>query len=217
MKKIAYTLLIATSLFAVDITKSKEFTLEVESNQYKSSFSISHKATTANEIESLFEKAVTIAKKSNICSGGQYSIYPNYKYIKNQRVDDGYNSNINFECYFKESKEYEDTLSKLKYLNLKISQNRIEPTITKSESQITKLEKEAFKYAKEYKKVLESDFGKCEIESINLNQTDKNYNPIKPNLLRSSISKTTISTPIDKSLTINLRVDYKFRCKNDSN
>lgn len=214
MKKLAVFLFLYINLSALEVSNSKTFTKHLEPAFQSGSFSISYKADYDYKIESKFKQIIEITGKSGICKGGGYYIYPAYKYIDNKRIEDGYRSNIRFECEFKNTEDYENILDEIKRSNVKIEQGNISYKTTRKQKDEARvdMEKEAFIYAKEYNKSLEEFFGKCSIESINL-ASDKFY-PIryKAAALESSALKTTVTSPIKEDIEYKLNVDYIFKC-----
>lgn len=203
--------IIILNLNALDISKQKVFTTTIKPSIQIASFSLNHIAKTSNEIENLFNKAISIVNKSNICKGGQYRIYPDYKYIDNKKIEIGYNSNMNFQCEFEDITLYEKLLTKIKKLNMKLTQNKIYYNVsdTKNEEEKSKLELKAYNYAKQYTVKLNDIFQKCEIKSISFND----YNaPIQYKMLARQES-TTITSPIEEDIQISLNVNYLFNCQ----
>jgi uncharacterized protein YggE len=203
--------IIILNLNALDISKQKVFTTTIKPSIQIASFSLNHIAKTSNEIENLFNKAISIVNKSNICKGGQYRIYPDYKYIDNKKIEIGYNSNMNFQCEFEDITLYEKLLTKIKKLNMKLTQNKIYYNVsdTKNEEEKSKLELKAYNYAKQYTVKLNDIFQKCEIKSISFND----YNaPIQYKMLTTQ-ETTTITSPIEEDIQISLNVNYLFNCQ----
>jgi uncharacterized protein YggE len=213
MKKILVLIFVLFyNLHGLDISKQKTFTTSISPTIQATSFSLNHIAKTSSEIEKIFNKAIRIATKSKICSGGQYRIYPDYKYVENRKIENGYNSNLYFQCEFSDNGEYEEILTKIKKLNVKLTQNKISYKITEkqTENEKSKLEFLAFDYAKLYTQKLTNIFNNCKIKSISFNQ----YNtPIQYKTL-SREESTTVSSPIQEDIEISLKVDYLFDCKN---
>lgn len=205
--------IILLQLQALDISKQKNFTVTLKPTTQVATFSLSHIAKTSNEIENLFQKALITANKSGICRGGQYRIYPDYKYVENRKIEIGYNSNINFHCEFNDIKKYENLLVKIKKLNIKLTQNAISYKIstTKQEEEKSQLEFLAYEYAKQYTKKLNNIFHNCNIKTINFNNS---HTPILYKTLARQEAATTVTSPIEEDITLSLSVDYIFNCEN---
>ena len=213
MKKIIILIFILFyNLQALDISKQKTFSTTIPPTIQTTSFSLNHIAKTSDEIEDIFNKAIKIVTKSKICSGGQYRIYPDYKYVENRKIEIGYNSNLHFSCEFNDNRKYEKTLNKIKELNIKLTQNSINYKVPdeKIEQEKSKLEFLAFNYAKQYVEKIDAIFNNCKIKSITFN----NYNnPIQYKTLARQ-ENSTVTSPIAKDIEISLNVNYIFDCKN---
>ncbi|MEA3352563.1 MAG: hypothetical protein U9Q33_01930 [Campylobacterota bacterium] len=200
------------SIKAVEISKSKVFSSSIIPNVLTTSFTLKHKAQNDNEIEKLFQKAINIAKKSDICKGGSYKIYPSYRYINNKRLNDGYNSYLDFNCRFQNINSYEKLISNIKHLNAKLTQNKIKyiSTDQQKESSVKMLEVLAYKYAISYKKYLNEQFKDCKIKSISFSNSLQN-DPIA--LKRMILSQdTTTTSPVKDEIKHKINVNYTFLC-----
>lgn len=124
---------VSVNVYALEILKTKTFTKSLEASFQNTTLSITHRAVYDYEIESLFNKVIKTVEKSDLCTGGKYNIYESYKYVNNQRVPDGFSSHIRFDCSFKDTKDYEKLLDKLKAMNLKLNQGQISYKITKQQ------------------------------------------------------------------------------------
>lgn len=199
------------SLEAVEITKNKSFTLQTQKKNFSTRFSIQAKKNNAEKIETLFKKVIDTTSQANICTGGQYTINPNYKYSNNERKKDGYKGYISFECNFFEIENYEALLDSLKNIDtLDLSQNQIN-LIMKDRTK--ELELLSFIYATEYIKDLSKNFTNCSVHTIDF-ATEQPYSQ-KPYALRTvqmHQRKTTVTAPIEKDLEQSLEVYYKFVC-----
>ncbi len=213
IKIFATSFLTLINLYALDISKQKVFTVSVTPTTQTSSFSLSHIAKTSKMIETLFAKAIKLTEKSDICKDGQYRIYPDYKYVENRKVEIGYNSNINFNCEFDDYKKYERLLTKIKKLNLKLTQNKISYKVSEqtNEKEKSKLEFISYNYGKQYSSKLNKVFNNCKIKSIALHNS---YNaPVQYKALARQES-TTVTSPIKDDIQISLNVNYIFQCEN---
>lgn len=212
MKTIFFLSFLLIQSYALEITKQKTFTSYIVPTKQTTSFILNYASRSSNQIEKLFEKAISTVEKSTICKGGQYRIYPQYQYIQNRKIANGYNSNINFNCEFEDIELYEKLIKKIKRLRSKLTQNKISYKV--SEQQIEKeksnLEIDAYNYAKQYTKKLNNTFSKCSIKSVSFSS------PHQPTLYRTMIKeeKTTTTAPIDEEVKIKLNVRYLFDCKN---
>lgn len=213
MKKILLTIpFILTFSNALEISKSKSFTINSPSKNMNSNFSLDYNAKTSEQIETQFKKAIDIVKKGKICKGGKYSIYPNYYYENNKRVQDGYRSTMNFNCEFEDTKNYENILSKIKQLNIPLRQGRLNYTTTQEikNKYLLKLEEEAFLYAKNYSDFLNKQFKNCSVKSIDLN--NNNYHEPVYREMSLAKSNTQVTAPIKEDIKINLSANFKFEC-----
>lgn len=206
-----------TSLNGLEITKSKQFDIFVNPSFQTASFSLSHTSNKSIDIEKKFKKAVEYAKEGQICKGGNYSIYPRYKYVNNSRIADGYSSHINFRCEFDNVKKYEELLSKIKKLNSKLTQNQIQYKNThKQKDEANKqLEQEAYDYAKKYRNYLNKQFKNCNIKKIDF--TENNAIGMQHRLYaeKSSMKDSISTSPIKDKLKYSLTVRYTYSCENE--
>lgn len=216
MKK---TLLALITLFsfsdALEVSKSKTFTEHIPPNAMSSNFILNYESQSSEEIEELFANAIMIVEKERICKGGKYSIYPNFYYEDNIRVQDGYRSHINFNCNFNDIKEYEAILTEIKSLNALLTQGKINHTTNDKVKERYKLtmENDAYIYAKDYLTILNAQFTNCRVKSINLNQNDHIVPYYRTEMaMADNSAKAKVSAPIKEDIKLNLRVDYKFEC-----
>jgi len=217
MKKllIKNTLILAlgiTSLSAVEINKHKIFTVNSEQESLKTSFRVASKGQNSYQIENRFKEVIQLAKKSSICKGGEYRVYPNYKYIKSQRIDDGYRGEVLFQCAFENKNGYEKLINDVKKIqDIELTQNQIQIV---AKDKTSELEKLTYKYASNYINELSKYFSKCSVDEI----TFVNYNQPVPSIYlgktmaSESDMSTSITAPIENLLTQSISVKYKFEC-----
>lgn len=212
MKTLLTISFLVINIYALEITKQKSFITEISPTTQSSSFSLNHTAKKSDQIEKVFSKAITLVDKSTICKGGQYKIYPEFEYKNNQKTQIGYNSYINFNCKFSNSKEYEKLLQRIKKLDTKLTQNQISYEITplENENQKTKLELKAYNYAKEYSGKLNTIFESCSTKSINFRDS---HQAVQYRAMTAS-KDTTVTSPIAQDVEIKLNVEYVFECQN---
>ncbi len=220
MFKILFVLMAITlqSLNALTISKSKEFTLEHQPKFKQTSFDVTIEHNDQNIIENKIQTISKSVKKSDICTGGQYRIRPNYRWENKTKINLGYTSNIRFSCTFVDKKVYELLLDSVKSVSgIKLNQNEIRFIQTKEDKieQTKKLEDLAFKYAKRYAKRLNNSFESCKIDSINLNSNYSTFTT-QPDLMRLSKvqmdAESKVTVPINDTFKNSIKVDYKFLC-----
>ncbi len=212
--KILVMTFLGMNLYALEISKTKTFTKKLQADFQSTTLSISHRAQYDYEIESLFNKVIKAVEKSTLCTGGKYDIHESYKYVNNERIPDGFTSHIRFECSFKDTKDYEKLLDKLKKMDMKLNQGAISYKITGKQKEEAKasLEKEAFTYGKEYSKQLKKFFGPCDIKSINLIQEGSAASPYRMMAVESTALKSTVTSPLKEEIDYKLNVEYIFKC-----
>jgi len=210
-------LIVPFCLNALEIYKNKNFVSFVDTTLQTASFSLKHTANKDTKIEEVFSKAIKSANKTGICTGGQYAIYPNYRYINNERVKKGYSSNLTFNCEFKDIELYQNLLSTMKDLNVELIQNKIKYKITmkSQEEETLKLEQEAYDYAKDYSEYLETQFESCAIKTIDFTNRYTTFPPIIKNSLSSN--ETKASSPIKNDVEIKLSTKFVFECGINNN
>jgi len=218
MKKtlLKHTLILAfgiTSINAVEITKDKEFTVNSEQESLKTSFRVTANAQNSHQIENRFKNAIQLAKKSSICKGGEYRVYPNYKYVKSQRIDDGYRGEVLFQCAFENKNGYEKLIDDVKKIkDIELTQNQIQIV---AKDKTLELEKLTYKYALDYIVELDQYFSKCTVNEIiflNYNQSIP-ITYLKKTMAAESDMNTSVTAPIENMLTQSIKVNYKFECK----
>jgi len=214
LKKITFILFFISNAFSLEVSKSENFKTDIFPKQKQTSFSLELRHPNSNLIEEKFQKAILYAKKSSICRGGQYNIRP-YRNVIDKRVNEGYSSYINFTCKFKNNKQYERVLNKIKTLDMKLTQNRINYMPSPKEKNMAKekLETRAFNYAKKYKNRLNKYFKKCKIKNISFNSN--HYQPMNTygrEMDFRAAKSTTVSAPIDNKVQYSLNVNYIFTC-----
>lgn len=196
------------NLNGLEILKNKKFTVLSQSNTYTTNFFLNIKHKEYSKIETIILEAIKYSDESKICKGGKYRIYPSYKFISNKRTADGYKSNINFNCTFKEKKEYESLLDNIKSLPyIELTQNSIKKTLSDKtlETATIKLESKAYQYALEYQSFLNKKFSNCLVKQIDFTN---GY----PNIVPMQRSTTQVGLPLDQKLESTISVKYKFNC-----
>lgn len=207
-------------MFSLEVHKNVVLKKELYTDHFMIQISLAQDDRSKGDIEINFEKAIDIAKESEICEGGGYSIYPRYKYIDNTKEFVNYNGNITFTCVFKDEKKIENIVDGFDRLrDVKISQGKIYPTLTDKQSQSMdeSLELEAYKYAKDYVAFLQRTISKqCTTKEIVFNSNDS-Y-PIAPRgaimTMDTKVNmKSNISKPLNSEKEKILRVNYIFSCQ----
>ncbi|MGB3751778.1 MAG: hypothetical protein WA945_09445 [Arcobacteraceae bacterium] len=218
MKKIVLkqTLILAlgiTSLSAVEINKHKIFTVNSEQESFKTSFKVATKAQNSHQIENRFKDAIELAKKSSICKGGEYRVYPNYKYVKSQRIDDGYRGEVLFQCAFENKNGYEKLINDIKKIkDIELTQNQIQIV---AKDKTSDLEKLSYEYSLDYIVELDQYFSKCTVDEI----TFLNYNQsipttyLRKTMAAESDMNTSVTAPIENLLIQSINVNYRFVCE----
>lgn len=214
IQKLLLVFLTTLSLNAIEINKNKTFTIQSEEKNLKTSFRINMQLKSENRIESTFKRAIKLSNRSDICTGGSYTVSPHYKYENSKRIKDGYRGNISFDCTFQDKENYEKLIDKIKKLkNIQLSQNRINiVAVDKSKE----LEQISFEYASNYIHELHNYFVNCKVELINVlsyHQPASRPYYLRANKSIQEESDTTVTSPIKKGLTQSLNVEYKFNCQ----
>jgi len=213
MNKLAFILsiiFINSVAYGLQINKSEQLTLSLNPTNQETSFSLSYESQDDQIIEKKFEQAIKLSKKSDICSGGKYTIR-SYNKVVDKKLKKYFNSYISFNCKFEDETKYELLLDKIKTLNLNLSQNKIDHIPSKESLEISKkrLENKAYTQAKQYKEYLNNThFKNCKIETITFNNNNHSITPYRA----MGVSNTTVTNPINRSYIYKLNVDYSFQC-----
>lgn len=211
IKILLFTIFFFLYSFGVEISKTKTFTTIINPTLKQSTFNLSIEDVHSDNIEKRFNQVSKLVKQHNICKGGEYNIYPFSKTV-DKAVFKGYRSNISFNCSFEDNNKYENLLNDIKKLNFDIFQNSIKfiPTVEQVDKAKIYLEKEAFNYAKEYIKNLNTYFEDCKLMKIGFVE-QQGFN----NLLRAAAydRSTTVTEPIDNEVKITLDGDFTFVCE----
>jgi len=206
------------NIYGVKISKSQDFSLQHKAKFKQTSFEVTIENKDQNIIEDTIHKLNNSVKKSNICTGGEYQIYPKYRWDEHKKIDMGYTSHINYNCQFEHKQNYEYLLDDVKKIKgIKLKQNRVSFVQTQEEKvqKTQELENIAFDFAKVYVQKLNKKFNACKIESINLSSNHSVYlrkqNAMALSNERSKpISK--VSVPLNNAFKNSLKVDYIFLC-----
>ncbi len=166
-------------------------------------------------IESIFSSVLAEVKKSNICSGGSYSLEPNYAYKDGLAVPSGYRFNAGFDCRFKaaQSDEYKNLLSSLKeitkddkYISLSIPSIRpvlSDDMLAKTQDKLyNKVLDNADKLSLEYSSKLSKD---CKITNVLFD--------VNGYLNKAMYAETSYDMPIVKQKDHKLKANITFECK----
>ncbi|NOQ31732.1 MAG: hypothetical protein GQ570_11475 [Helicobacteraceae bacterium] len=211
--KLLLLFLLIVNLNALEIIKSKTFTISSVAKNKTASFSISMKDNESYKIEKAFKKATAFAKNSNICVGGKYSIFTTLKVTKKEKFpQELYKGNMNFNCEFKDNIKYENLLTQMKSLNsFRINQQPLNFVLSENEKEniADSLEDEAYKYAKTYTKKLNTFYEYCHTKKITLNSNAHYPQPI---MMKSMAMNSAVSSPIENKTTQSLNVNYIFKC-----
>jgi|GEM_PF-6907427 len=212
------TLILTTSISALEISKNKTFESITTTNIKKTNLYVKYINNSDSLIEKEFANIIQYARDSKICKGGKYIIKPKYKTLKENgnytKVKDGYVGNINFDCRFENNIRYETLLNSVKNnKDLELTQGSLEYIVSpqKKEDILEDLENKGYTYAKDYKKYLNKIFSNCSISNINL--SNNHYYP-RAQLMRSEMqSSSVVSSPIGNNFVQKLSVNYKFKCE----
>ncbi|WP_251822982.1 hypothetical protein [Campylobacter jejuni] len=171
------------------------------------------------EITNTFNQILERSKKENFCSGGSFSLEPNFSYKDGIQTPKGQRFDANLECEFKEN-QLADFNKLLNDINSIIAKNNFisvsTPAIQTKFSKDTlnnnkeNLYKELLKTSYEYEKTYSLDLNKtCVLKNL---QVNANTN-IAPRMLNAKSDNIELSSPIISKKEQILNAKALFICK----
>ncbi|WP_144690767.1 hypothetical protein [Campylobacter jejuni] len=171
------------------------------------------------EITNTFNQILERSKKENFCSGGSFSLEPNFSYKDGIQTPKGQRFDANLECEFKEN-QLADFNKLLNDINSIIAKNNFisvsTPAIQTKFSKDTlnnnkeNLYKELLKTSYEYEKTYSLDLNKtCILKNLQVN-TNTN---IAPRMLNAKSDNIELSSPIISEKEQILSAKALFICK----
>ncbi|MDA7817889.1 SIMPL domain-containing protein [Sulfurimonas sp.] len=219
-KSLFLIILIYVQIFAFEVHKTKEFSLEVEPTKMSTSIVANIYDADKINIQDIFHEAIEGSKREGICTNGSYRISPRYVYNKQVRTFVGYQGNITFTCEFEDSEKLDNVISHLNSLNNKqeILKLTINPILWIVQEEVVKeknkvLELQALNFSKDYRKFLSDEYeSTCKIQEVVLNPQNRPIHPMPRHALMSE-SKSRTTKPINTNHTLKFSAFYKFECE----
>lgn len=198
---------------AYELRVNKVFENSIDSDRMELNFSFIAKKSSAKETKDILHPAIAKIKKHTQCSGGGYTLNPEYNYKSNKKELLGFIGRATFKCTFKHADEIDEVLASLDdHKELELQQNPIKWSVTKENLEIAKinLELRAIKYAKEYIEILKKEnIAKCNVKNINI-LTDSVALYEAQDMLRA---KNITQTPTKEPISLSVNANYSFECE----
>ncbi len=212
-----------TFVWATEIEYSREVSGEITAKSFESKIVIEANEKSFEFIKKGFDSLLEKLKaQQSVCAGGEYSLYPNYKYDKGEREFIGYLGRIEFDCKFETADTFDDAVetmeSALDKEVFKIRILPIKPFIPDVDykKEVEALEKTVIKKSVQYAKELENEFGfKCEHKNIRLYSQEINI-PYRAYDTSAEITLKVASPtqiPIEPKKSVNVRGDFVLKCE----
>ncbi|TKX31523.1 hypothetical protein [Campylobacter estrildidarum] len=172
-----------------------------------------------NQITNTFSQITQRAKKDNFCSGGSFSIEPNFSYKDGAQTIKGQKLNANLECIIKENEldNFNHFLNDLNSIVKKssfvgVSIPTLEPKFSKQllEENKEKLYDKLLQKAYSYEGIYSKDLNKsCTLKTLKTN-LDPN---ITPRIFAAKSNDMQLALPIVKDTKQSLNATALFVCK----
>jgi len=222
MKIAILTPLLSVSLFGLTINFSKSFDTDIKPDTLQAGINISVKKDTEKDVvKSLSKFSTFIVDTKNIDKkGGNYNVYPRYKYENNHRYKSGYSGDINYQISSKDS----DKLNKfiISLYNLKddnqvdIKTSSVSWVMSKSQKsgKIDALRLKAIVWADIYAKSLSESLSKnCVVNSISFTPINHYYpEPMMRNEAMTIVTKSA-PTPTQDIQKMSVNPTFQLECK----
>lgn len=200
--------------FGFELSKSEHFEQKLEPTDMEISFTFQTKATTAQEIRERLHPLIVAMKKRDMCSGGAYTINPEYNYEKNKsRQLLGFSGRLGYVCHFEDTDLLDEMVSFFdEQEELDLTQSPIRWVVKEKKIQEARdlLELQAVQHPKNYiQKLKDHKIAKCKIEKISLNT--HGYVPVLKSSAR--IMSSSIPEPTKQTQEIQISAEYLYKCK----
>lgn len=203
-----------------EITLNEEFQGKISPDKMHASINVGMKQNDQKEIKRFFDSLLKKVKsKQDACTGGSYSISPEYNYKSQPYQLIGYRGNIYFQCTFDDTEAFDTSLNVIqKNIDLSLhtlTQSGIQWISSEERLQTVKdkLKKEAIQYGMDYSGELTRISGKtCHVSKINLSNRFNSIRPMREMDLMSAKAQST-EAPIKDEQSVTLSADYTFICK----
>ncbi|EAI3821862.1 hypothetical protein YN80_03715 [Campylobacter coli] len=173
------------------------------------------------QISNTFNQILERSKKENFCSGGSFSLEPNFSYKDGVQTPKGQRLHANLECEFKADKleDFNKLLNDLNSIVAKsefigISTPALEPKFSKQtlKDNKEKLYSDLLKKAYSYEKIYSLDLNKtCMLKNLNI-ESIPNFYPRALNSMKSA-DNIELSLPIIKDEEQSISGTALFICK----
>ncbi len=222
MKIISLIALSSVSLFGLTINFSKSFDTEIKPDTLQAGINITIKKKSEKEVTKLLSKYATFIEdaKSVEKKGGNYSVYPQYKYENNQRYKSDYAGNMQYQISSNDSDKLNDFLVSLydqKTDNqVDISTSSVSWVMSESQKtgKIDSLRLDAIIWADSYANSLSTSLSKkCSVLSVSF--TPVNHYYPQPMMRGKSMEMDAGSAPVPTQdmQKISLNPTFQLECK----
>ena len=222
MKKILSLTLLAVPMFGLTINFSKTFDSEIKPDTLQAGINITVKKPSEKDtIEGLARFSTFMDNANEVkVKGGNYNVYPDYRYENNHRYKSGYVGNINYKVSAKESTKLNNFLTSLygfktdKTVDIRTSSVSWMMSEEQKVGKIDALRLEAIKWADGYANSLSDSLTKkCEVKAVTF--TPVNHYYPQPEMMRSDMqeSKAMAPTPKQDIQKISLNPTITLECR----
>lgn len=203
----------------VEVSKSIRYDEFVSYPRFSASSFLSTKTQLFDEdkakISSSFESVLEEVKKFEMCSGGSYTLEPNYSYKDGVTNLSGYRFNASFECKFKLDKgaEYKDMLGKINEIlkeneYIVLNTPSIRPVI--SDATLQNIQNELYDSLLDKANAISSDYSnklqkECFVKFINYDANNYYY--------KAASMDTSYNTPIVNEKDQKLKASVGYKCQ----
>jgi len=220
-KKILLLFIISASLNAYTIDFDREFKLSLKPNRLQGGINISvHKNSEKEVLQKLAKYSNFISKYNAIKKEeGSYSVSPNYHYINNKRIKDGYRGSIYYKIFADNITNFNIFIEKLqnkkrdKNVNISISSVSWQLSPKQREGRVDNLRMRAIEWANSYAKRLSTKLKReCSVTQISFSPI-RYPRPVTMAMPRVAMSKSDAPVPEQTTRNISIRPHIQLECK----
>jgi len=220
--KLLLPFILASSLSAYTISFDKSFEIVLKPDTLTTHITISTIKSSEKEVlKKLTSFSTYISGYLDVDKkGGNYSIYPEYKYENNHRYKNGYRGNMNYQISSKKAEDVNTFIANLhdkkKDFDVDISLSSVNWQLSpeQKEGQLDALRLKAIVWINDYAKTLSTQIkSECSVSKIFLNQTTYNYPQPRMMMESKSLASDAAPTPEQDNQKMTINPHFELECK----
>jgi uncharacterized protein YggE len=221
MQRLLLPLLLTTSLSAYTISFDKSFETFLKPDTLTTNITIQAQKSSEKEVLQKLTSFSTFisAYKDVEKKGGNYTIYPEYRYENNRRFKNGYKGSMQYQISTKNAHDFNSFIANLhdkkKDFDVDISLSSVSWQLSpkQKEGQIDKLRLKAILWINNYAKTLSSEVSAhCKVSKISLSAPSFDY-PHPVMMEAKGLAADVAPTPEQDNQKISIRPHFELECQ----